>query len=375
MPVYKSTPTSDGRQWYFRSYKKNFDGKNIQFKSKKYSTKKEAERQENLFNLNEKDTNHTSFIIIADDWFNEIKETKRTSTYMSYLYGYNKHIYPYFSKINIENIEVRDIEKWKKDLESQKYNVVYLNKLYDILNNIFKQAMKKYNLKSNVVELSGRFKKKYDDTIIKDKDKLKYITLEEFNKLLSTVDDITWRTFFIVLFYTGMRKGEIQALKVDDIDFNNNEIIVDKTLSADSYGCKITKTKNTVNRKIKMNKILSNQLKYYLSYLKSTYSDYTKQWFLFGCTHYLPRATIDRHKHYYFEKSGVREITIHQFRHSHVSLLINEYIKSGQTDTTKFFLMLSNRMGHTIPVMQKTYMHLFPTIQNDIVELLDNLNN
>lgn len=76
---------------------------------------------------------------------------------------------------------------------------------------------------------------------------------------------------------------------------------------------------------------------------------------------------------YYIEKANVNEITMHEFRHSHVSLLINEYIKSGQTDTAKFFLMLSDRMGHTIDVMQKTYMHLFPTVQNEIVNLLDNL--
>lgn len=56
-----------------------------------------------------------------------------------------------------------------------------------------------------------------------------------------------------------------------------------------------------------------------------------------------------------------------------MSLLINEYVKSGQTDTTKFFLMLSNRMEHSIKVMQETYIHLFPTIQNEIVDLLDNL--
>ena len=87
----------------------------------------------------------------------------------------------------------------------------------------------------------------------------------------------------------------------------------------------------------------------------------------------MPQTTIDRKKHYYFNLSQVSEITIHEFRHSHVSLLINEYIKSVQTDTTKFFLMMSSRMGHSIEVMQKTYMHLFPTVQNEIVNVLDNL--
>ena len=88
---------------------------------------------------------------------------------------------------------------------------------------------------------------------------------------------------------------------------------------------------------------------------------------------FLPQITIDRKKHKYFELSGVNEITTHEFRHSHVSLLINEYVKNGKTDTTKFFLMMSNRMGHSIPVMQETYMHLFPTIQNEIIDILDKL--
>ena len=35
--------------------------------------------------------------------------------------------------------------------------------------------------------------------------------------------------------------------------------------------------------------------------------------------------------------------------------------------------MMSNRMGHTIEVMQNTYIHLFPTIQDEIVNILDNL--
>ena len=56
-----------------------------------------------------------------------------------------------------------------------------------------------------------------------------------------------------------------------------------------------------------------------------------------------------------------------------MSLLINEYLKSGQTDTAKFFLMMADRMGHSVRVMQDTYMHLFPTIQDEIVNLLDNL--
>ena len=180
-----------------------------------------------------------------------------------------------------------------------------------------------------------------------------------------------------------MRKGEVQALKISDIDFFNNEIIVNKTLSLDNGGFKTTKTKNGKNRKIKMSKILREQLEIYISTLKK-YNNFSEDWFLFGCVYYLPRATIDRHKKYYFNlynsthENKINEITIHEFRHSHISLLVNQYIQSSKeknmkVDATKFFLMMSDRMGHTVSVMQKTYMHLFDNVQDEIVDLLDNL--
>ena len=69
----------------------------------------------------------------------------------------------------------------------------------------------------------------------------------------------------------------------------------------------------------------------------------------------------------------MEEITNHKFRHSNVSLLANEYLKKGNTDVTKFFVMMSSRLGHSIRVMQETYLHLFPNTQKDLINLLNNL--
>lgn len=38
------------------------------------------------------------------------------------------------------------------------------------------------------------------------------------------------------------------------------------------------------------------------------------------------------------------------------------------------FIMLSERMGHTIEVMQKVYMHLFPNIQSKVVDIMNDLD-
>ncbi|MDD6942285.1 MAG: tyrosine-type recombinase/integrase [Bacilli bacterium] len=368
----KNKWTKDERHWYFICYYTNIQGNKKQYKSKMFFSKKEAEKEELLFITKRDNPSLVKFDVVSLDYFKYMYSSRKESTIYSYEYAFKKNIEPYFSGFYINNINIQLINHWKAETRKKGYKLAYLNKLYVILKEIFDYAIRNYNLESNVVQLSGRFEH-VNDEVVSDEDKLRYITHDDFNKFISCIEDITWKTFFIFLYYTGMRKGEIQALTWNDINFNSNEVIVNKTLSVKTRELyKITSTKNYINRKIKISKTLRDQLLLYKDYCKQ-YSDFKESWFVFGCTRFMPQTTIDNKKHYYFKLSGVKEITIHEFRHSHVSLLINEYVKSGQTDTTKFFLMLSNRMGHSIKVMQETYMHLFPTIQNEIVDLLDNL--
>ena len=368
MAVFKDTQkTKDGRSWYFKVYKNK-----KAYKSKRYLTKKEAQEEEALFILKRDNPIKKPFSLVAKDYFNYLYEIRKESTVFSYKNIYDKHIKEFFKDTSINEILVKDINNWKEYMHKKGLKVSYLNKCYNLLKNIFNHAMKQYNLDKNPVQICGTFQEK-KDKIINDNDKLRYITYNDFNKFISVIDDITWKTFFTTLYYTGMRKGEMLALTWKDIDFNKNIIVVNKTLYTKIKGkITITSTKNNKNRNIKINKTLKEQLFEYKKHMMK-YTDFSNTWFVFGGSSYLPLTTIDRYKHKYFEESKVKEITIHEFRHSHVSLLINEYLKSGQTDTIKFFLMMSDRLGHSIEVMQKTYMHLFPTIQEEIIDLLDNL--
>lgn len=371
MSVHTSITTKDGRKWYFTCYYKDHQNITRQYKSKRYFTRKEAENEELLFKTKKENRSYIYFSIIATDYFRYMYTARKESTIYSYENAYNKNIKPYFEDKYINDINTTDINKWKDMMVKNGFSVAYCNKLHNILKSIFDYAIKNYDFKGNPVALCGRFEKVNED-IIED-EKLRYITFIQFNQLISVIDDIMWKTFFIFLYYTGMRKGEVQALNWNDVDFNTNEILVNKTLSVktkDAY--KITNTKNYINRKIKMSRTLKDALLTYKKYMME-YTDFKNSWFVFGGSRFLASTTIDNNKHKYFKLAGVEEITTHEFRHSHVSLLINEYVKSGQTDTGKFFLMMSNRLGHSVKVMQETYMHLFPTIQNEIVDLLDNL--
>ena len=96
--------------------------------------------------------------------------------------------------------------------------------------------------------------------------------------------------------------------------------------------------------------------------------------FVLGDSEPLKQHRIDTNKEKYFKLANLKEITNHEFRHSHVSFLANEYLKTNQTDVAKFFVMMSSRLGHSIKVMQNTYLHFFDDIQNEIVLLINNKN-
>ena len=172
-----------------------------------------------------------------------------------------------------------------------------------------------------------------------------------------------------MLFYTGARIGEVICLTWNDINLEDKYISITKTLYK-IHNNTPTSNKTASNRRIYLNDSFVREL----AFFKATkqYKDFSNNWYVFGDIKTLSTTQIARKKHEWFIKSGVHEITIHEFRHSHVSCMIQEYLKHD-TDSTKFFIMMSQRLGHTIPVMQKTYMHLFPNTQDDLVKLLNNM--
>lgn len=382
MPVYRKPKiewTKDGRSYFFKCQYTDINNKSKQKCSKLFFTSKEAKLAEAKFLADHKENLNLRFDTVAQLFLEEKGKIRKESTRYSYEDDYNRHIKPYLGDLCIDSINVLTIKEWKRKIDINGRTVKYLNGFYNIAKGIFDYAIKNYGLEINPVEKAGRFEKVQNE-VITDEEKLRYITYKQFQKFISVIDNITYKTLFTVLYLTGMRKGEIQALNWKDIDFKNQIIIVNKTLSIktnDSRGYKITPTKNYKNRKVAMNKKLCEQLQEYKKEIMK-YSDFEETWFVFGCERFMPQTTIDRIKDEYFELSGIERITIHEFRHSHVSLLINQYIENcsktnQEIDTTYFFIMVANRIGDTVETMTRVYLHLFPTLQKPIVNLLDNL--
>ncbi len=314
---------------------------------------------------------YEKFVNVIAKCLEEEKKKLKFSSYKEFSNCTKNYIEPYFAKYRLKDLNNQVFIAWHEFIDNKNISLRTKNKLHCMLNKICDYSINYYGLKYNYERQNGTFEKNVaeKEKIISNKEHLRYITLEQFNTFISNVDDIMWNTFFTFLFYTGMRKGEVLALTWNDIDFENRKILVVKTLSREIVDGKkkSTSTKTGESREVDIPEILLKKLKEYYNIVSQEKENY-----VFGGNKPLALVTIDRKKHYYFNLCNVPEITIHEFRHSHVSLLINEAIKRNM-DVGAFFVMMSKRMGHTIQVMQQTYMHLFPDIQKPIIDILNNL--
>ena len=105
-------------------------------------------------------------------------------------------------------------------------------------------------LSENVARIHGNIPNPKDE-VVNDEEIIKCQTPDEFDRFISLVDETLWKALFTFLYWTGCRRGEVQALSWKDINFEKNTIRINKTLSTKikDGGYKIT---NTKNRKIEL---------------------------------------------------------------------------------------------------------------------------
>ena len=160
---------------------------------------------------------------------------------------------------------------------------------------------------------------------------------------------------FEVLYWTGIREGELLALTPEDFDFETKTLRINKAYQR-LHGKDLITTPKTVksNRTIKLPQFLCDEMEDYFSMFYQL--DRTAR--IFPVT-----------KHFLFQEmqrgckiSGVKRIRIHDLRHSHISLLID----MGFTPVA-----IAERVGHESIDITYRYAHLFPTVQSEMAEKLN----
>ena len=323
--------------WGIQFRYKDYTGTMRKTSRKGFRTKKEAEEWLAEFLLRQASdpsmTLSSFWEIYKEDMSRRLKET----TLETKEHIFRKKIEPYFGKMPINEITAAKIRKWQGDMISQGFKPTYLKTIHSQLSAIMNYAVNFYDLRSNPCKKAGSMGKS-------NADERPFWTLEEFNTFIEAVmDKYEALMGFQIMFWTGMRVGEVLALKVEDIDLVNKTIRVDESYTRIKKKDIITtpKTERSV-REITIHDELCEDLAEYMGHI------------------YRPRPKSrlfpERTKHF-FEKemdkgikaSGVKRITVHCLRHSHATMLVSLGFSPQE---------IARRLGHAkVTTTIETYCH------------------
>ena len=193
-----------------------------------------------------------------------------------------------------------------------------------------------------------------------DADKLDFWIKEEYDRFISSVDRKSEDyLMFEILFWTGIREGELLSLTIADFDMTNNLLHINKTYHRIDGKDVIStpKTDNSV-RTIIIPNFLKEEVQEYISY----HYGFPENERLFP----IVARTLQKRMKRYEKKTGVKPIRVHDLRHSHVAYLIDQGVEP---------LIIKERLGHkNIQITLNTYGHLYPSRQKEVAALLDEKN-
>lgn len=365
MAVYESKhPTKDGRKYFFRVKYKDIFGVWHDHTSQKYKKPKEAEYEEVLYRIkiNNQDACISNITIeMAFDMLLEKKKKKYKPLTIKGDINKYKHL-NMIKNVKINNFELNIYNRFAENLSKKELTINYKNDILNLLRQIIRYSKKYYRTNDYILDFIENFSD--PNEIHKE---MEFFTFEEYQKFDRVIDDFNYHVLFEVLYYLGLRQGECQALTWSDINFDKNIVNIRKTLTTKIKGEKYTisspKTKSSV-RILPLTKKLVDDLQI-MKNNAIKYKDYSGNWFVFGNLFPFPETTIQKRKNEYCKLAGVKQIRIHDFRHSCASLLINQGASIA---------LVSKYLGHSkISTTLNTYTHMYKSELENVTNLLNNL--
>lgn len=242
---------------------------------------------------------------------------------------FNSKIVPYFKDYTIHLTKL-DILNWQNYINSLNLAYSYESKLYIEFGCFMDFCCNFYGLEYNPVKAVGNFTRKFQEK------KTDFYTLKEFNTFIKYVSHPVYKVFFDIMFFTGTRPGEAMALKFSDL--KGDYLSITKNLTTKGGRVLDTPKNQSSIRTIRIDKRLKKEILQLKKYYEKKYGFVSGDYFILGGIKPISPTTINRYKKSACVKAHIRPITLHQFRHSHATLLLQNGIVINE---------ISRRLGHS----------------------------
>ena len=260
----------------------------------------------------------------------------------------------YFENMKLSDIQAPHVKQWQNSMFIEGLSNNYIRSVHQILQQVFDLAVKLGMLSSNVAKTVGNVKK--------DRPKVDFWTVEEFQLFISTFDksniyELLYFTTFWFFFMTGVRTSELQAIEWSKIDFEKGTVLIDCSMYYKSQKeWYLTDTKSISGVRLLY---LDDDTLEHLKYWKKAQSQIGECKFVFSIADCpLVKSTLKRVLKSHSDYAKIKSIRIHDLRHSHASFMLS----LGMND-----LEMQNRLGHAdIKTTLGTYSHLRPSAMKEV---------
>ena len=341
--------------WYAQFRFTNWKGEADRKTKRGFATKKEALEWEREFLTQNAGSLEMTFEAFYEMYKRNLQDRLKKSTWKMKISVIESKILPYFKKKRMCDIKPKDVVAWQntmlkaRDAKGELYSPVYLKTVHNQLSAIFNHAVKFYELDSNPAAKVGNMGKEKTHEML-------FWTKAEYLKFAEAVMDKPVSYYaFEVLYWCGLRLGELLALTPADFDFDKKVLHITKSYQRIGTEDVITDPKTPKSiRNVQIPEFLVEEMKDYIASLYGVADDER----MFPIT----KSYLHHEMRLGSQKAGIKKIRIHDLRHSHVSLLID----MGFTAVA-----IANRVGHESIDITYRYAHLFPTTQHAIADQLN----
>lgn len=358
-----------GGKWYFTISIPQQDGKYKKVERVGGKTKAEAEDKyrklksdyENGTELD--NTKSISVHDVMDYWFeNYVMKNLKYNTQNNYAGIIKNYIDPFLGSYDAKKLKPIKIQEFADSLPAHRISKHTIRIILTVLKEAINRAVIPYGFINHNPELFVEMPRMPYSV---KRNQVKILSIENYNKILDSLDyNNPVRLPIIIAFNTGMRRGEVCALKWSDIDLDNRVIKVRHTMiDLKGHRVEITTPKTPAsNRDIHFGDTLYNELikyKLYQNNNKMLFKNYKESDLI--CTRADGKLVSPNTIKYHCDKISDRlkiEFHFHMLRHTHATLLLEHGSMPKEVQI---------RLGHSkLETTMNTYIHITEKTKNTL---------
>lgn len=227
MSAYKDSKTG---KWYVFFYYRDWQGNNKGKTKRGFATKSEATEWERNYKMRQSENLEMTFEDFMEVYEEDRKAQLKLNTWLSKEHIIRTKLLPYFAKKKMNEIKPSDIMKWQNTMlayrkeDGTAYTPTYLKTIHNELSCIFNHAVRFYNLRENPTRKAGRMGKEHAKEML-------FWTKEEYLKFVDAIKDKPQSYYaFELLYWCGIREGELLALTPADFDLEKKTLTINSPI-------------------------------------------------------------------------------------------------------------------------------------------------